>query len=117
MKISRENYDIRRKIIEFEKKTEEMHQDFYKYYNGLEQVMPNWEGLERELVLYAKRKILDLELSKNLDRVLYKFQNRKKIWLTWVEEIHHLSKEEEDEEETKEETPEKEKQVQEALNL
>jgi len=91
MKISKENYDIRSKIREFEKRTEEMHQDFYKYYNGLEPVMPNWEALERELVLYSRRKILDLELSKNLDRVLYKFQNRKKIWLTWVEEIHHMS--------------------------
>lgn len=94
MKISKENYDIRSKIIEFEQRIEEMHQDFYKYYNDLEQVMPNWERFERELVQYSRRKILDLELSKNLDRVLYKFQNRKKIWLTWAEEIHHLSKKE-----------------------
>mgnify|MGYP001056454012 CR=1 FL=1 len=31
------------------------------------------------------------ELSKQLDRLQYKFQNRKKIWLRWLEESHHLS--------------------------
>ena len=95
MRISKENYDIRSKIIDFEKRTDEMHQDFYKYYNGLEPRMPNWEGLEREVVNYSRKKILDLELSKNLDRVLYKFQNRKKIWLSWYEELQHRSKREE----------------------
>lgn len=95
MLISQENLKIRNKIIDFEKRTEEMHQDFYKYYNGLEQKMPDWEGLERELVSYSRKKILDLELAKNLDRVLYKFQNRKGIWLVWVEEFHHPSKKEE----------------------
>ena len=93
MLLSKDNYEVRNKILELEQKIEEMHQDFYKYYYGVEQKMPNWEGLERELVLYSRRKILDLELSKNMDRVLFKFQNRKKIWLTWVEELHHTSKE------------------------
>ncbi|MDB9823167.1 hypothetical protein OAC89_05650 [Deltaproteobacteria bacterium] len=113
MRISKENYDIRSKLLEFEQRTEEMHQDFYKYLNGLEQVMPNWEGLEKELVLYSRRKILDLELSKNLDRVLYKFQNRKKIWLAWVEELHHLSKKEE---ETNGEAEEEEDHTEEVLS-
>ena len=28
------------------------------------------------------------ELSKHLERIMFKFQNRKKIWLNWVEEVH-----------------------------
>ena len=108
MRISRENYDIRRKITEFENRTDEMHKDFYKYYNGIEPKMPDWEGFERELVNYSRRKITDLELSKNLDRVLYKFQNRKKIWITWHNELHHRSKKEEDASE--EEIPEVDEQ-------
>jgi hypothetical protein len=92
MLLSKENYEIRNKIMEFDQKIEEMHQDFYKYYYGVETKMPNWEALERELILYSRRGIPDLELSKNMDRVLLKFQNRKKIWLVWVEESHHTSK-------------------------
>jgi len=114
MKISKENYDIRSKLMEFEKRTEEMHQDFYKYYSGLEPVMPGWEALERELVLYSRRKILDLELSKNMDRVLYKFQNRKKIWLTWVEEVHHASQKDE---EAKDKATKEEDQEEEAVSI
>ena len=92
MQISKENYDIRNKIFEFEKRTDEMHQDFYKYVNGIEQKMPDWEGLERDMILFSRKKIFDLGLSKNLDRVLYKFQNRKKIWLAWAEDWHHGKK-------------------------
>lgn len=92
MLVSKENYEIRNRLMEFDQKIEEMHQDFYKYYYGVEQKMPDWQGLERELVLYSRRKILDFELSRNLDRLLFKFQTRKKIWLTWVEESHHVSK-------------------------
>ena len=91
MLISKENLEIRNRILGFEKRIEEMHTDFYSYYNDLEQKMPDYEGFERELILYSRKKISDLELSKNLDRVLYKFQNRKKIWLAWVEEVHHRS--------------------------
>ncbi|MFC1820868.1 hypothetical protein ACFLZG_07295 [Thermodesulfobacteriota bacterium] len=92
MLISQENYEIRNRVIGFEKRIEEMHMDFYNYYNGLEQKMPDWEGFERELILYSRKRISDLELSKNLDRILYKFQNRKKIWLKWAAELHHISK-------------------------
>jgi len=95
MLISKENYEIRRKIFEFEKRTDDMHLDFYKFYHGAEQKAPDWEILEKEMINYARKKIHDLELSKNLDRVLYKFQNRKKIWLQWFEESHHRAKEEE----------------------
>jgi len=98
MKISKENYDIRRDLQRFDKRIEDMHQDFYMYYNGIEKTLPDWEGLERELLLYVKKRILDRELSSNMDRILYKFQNRKKIWLNWVEEYHHkLDKKEEKE--------------------
>ncbi len=97
MEISQQNYEIRNRIMGFEQRIDEMHQAFYKFYNGLEPLMPDWESLERELVLYSRRKILDLELSKNLDRVLYKFQNRKKIWLKWAEEVDHMRKDEESE--------------------
>jgi hypothetical protein len=97
MEVSQENYEIRKKIMGFEQRIEEMQQAFYKFYNGLDPLMPNWERLERELVSYSRRKILDLELSKNLDRVLYKFQNRKKIWLKWAEEVNRMRKADESE--------------------
>jgi len=89
MLLSKENYEIRNKIMEFDQKIEDMHQDFYRYYYGVEKKMPNWEAFERELLVYSQRKILDFELSRNFDRVLYKFQNRKQIWLKWIEESHH----------------------------
>ncbi|MFC1891018.1 hypothetical protein ACFLZT_01330 [Thermodesulfobacteriota bacterium] len=57
--------------------------------------MPGWENFDRELLDFSRRKIGDLELSKNLDRILYKYQNRKKIWMTWAEEIRHVPKQKE----------------------
>jgi len=92
MLLSKENYEIKNKLMEFEQKIEDMHQDFYRYYYGTEKKMPNWEAFERELLNYSRRKILDFELSRNFDRILYKFQNRKQIWLKWIEESHHVSK-------------------------
>jgi hypothetical protein len=49
--------------------------------------MPDWEKLERDLLVFSRRKLFDLELSKHLERVLYKFQTRKRIWLKWAEEF------------------------------
>ncbi len=92
MLISKNNLEVRNKIVEFDKRIEDMHVEFYKYHVDQQQKMPDWEGFERELIAYSRKKIFDLELLKGLDRVLYKFQNRKKIWLTWVEESHHISK-------------------------
>ena len=89
MLISNENIDIKNKIYDFEKRIEDMHLEFYKYYTGEEYRLPEFEKLEREILLFSKKKIIDIELSKNLDRVLYKFQNRKRIWLSWVEESRH----------------------------
>ena len=92
MLISKENYEIRNQIWDFEKRIDNMHLDFYKYYQGVEPKMPDWEALERELISFSRKRISDLSLSKNLDRILFKFQNRKKIWLSWVEEYQHSSK-------------------------
>jgi len=87
MAISSELQETRNKIFDFEKRIEEMHLDFQKYCQGLDPKMPEHEHLERELLLFSRRKIFDLELSKQLDRILYKFQNRKRIWLRWAEEF------------------------------
>lgn len=89
MLISKEKQEIRDTILGFEKKIEEMHLGFQKYYAGEENILPDWERLEREILVFSRKKIVDLELSKQLDRVMYKFQNRKKIWVKWAEEAHH----------------------------
>jgi hypothetical protein len=88
MLISEENLKARNKIFDFEKRTEEMHLAFQKYHQRLETKRPDWEGLEKDMLVFSRKKVYDLELSKQLDRVLYKFQNRKKIWLKWIEEYH-----------------------------
>jgi len=87
MPISKELQETRSKIFEFEQRIEEMHLDFQKYCQGLDPKMPDHERLERELLFFSRRKIFDLELSKQLDRILYKFQNRRRIWLRWAEEF------------------------------
>ena len=89
MLISKEHQKTRDAIFDFEKRIDEMHLDFQKYHFGEEHKMPEWEKLERNLLLFSRKKIFDLQLSKQLDRILYKFQNRRKIWLTWAEEVHH----------------------------
>jgi len=89
MLISKEIQETRNKILDFEKRIERMHLDFQKYCHGLEPRMPDYEGLERELLFFSRRKIFDLELSTQLDRILYKFQTRKRIWIRWAEEFHH----------------------------
>lgn len=87
MAISSELQETRNKILDFERRIEEMHLDFQKYCQGLDPKKPDHERLERELLFFSRRKIFDLELSKQLDRILYKFQNRKKIWIRWAEEF------------------------------
>lgn len=91
MLVSQENLAIRNAILGFEKRIDDMHSDFMRYYQGVEQKVPEWERLEMELLQFSRKIIYDLEISKQLDRVQYKFQNRKKIWLRWLEESHHLS--------------------------
>jgi len=92
MLISDINQKIRGKLEKLEKNIEGMHFKFYEYYKGEAPTVPNWEEIERELLAFSQRTINDFQLSKNLDRILFKFQNRKKIWLTWIEEVHHMSK-------------------------
>jgi hypothetical protein len=89
MLISQENLAIRSSILDFEKRIDDMHSQFQRYSQGIEHKVPEWERLEADLLQFSRKKIYDLELSKQLDRVQYKFQNRKKIWLRWLEETHH----------------------------
>ncbi len=92
MPVSEESLKIRNTIFEFEKRIDEMQLDFQKYRQGELEKVPDWENLERELLMYSRRKILDYEISNQLDRVMFKFQNRKRIWLRWIEEFHHIPK-------------------------
>ena len=92
MSPSEESLKIRNTIFEFEQRIDEMQLEFQKYRQGELERVPNWEKLERELMMYSRRKILDYEISNQLDRVMFKFQNRKKIWLRWIEEFHHISR-------------------------
>jgi hypothetical protein len=85
MLISKDNQAIRQKVLDFERRIEEMHLNFQKYAQGIESKKPDLESMERELLGFSRRKIYDLELSKQLDRVMFKFQNRKKIWIKWAE--------------------------------
>jgi hypothetical protein len=95
MLASNENIEIRNRLADFDKRIEDMHLEFYKYYTGEERRLPDMQKFEREILVFSRKKIIDLELSKNLDSLLFKFQNRKKIWLSWVEEIRHKPKKEE----------------------
>ena len=88
MAMTKENIEIGKRILELEKQVNEMHLAFERYRQGLDQILPAWERLELDLIWYSKRRIYDLRLSNQMDRVLYKFQNRKRIWLRWVKEYH-----------------------------
>jgi len=96
MLISGENIETRNRLSDFERRIEDMHLEFYKYYTGEERRLPDMQKFERDILVFSRKKIMDLELSKNLDRVLFKFQNRKKIWLAWVEETRHKPKNKEE---------------------
>jgi hypothetical protein len=87
MLISKDNQAIRKRILDLDQRIEEMHLNFQKYSNGIEPKRPDLEMIERELLSFSRRRIFDLELSRQLDRVLFKFQNRKKMWLRWAEEF------------------------------
>lgn len=90
MLLSEDNKKKRDAIFSFEQRIETMHLEFQKYHQTESQQVPDWERLENELFRFSRTKIQDLELSNQLDRILYKFQNRKIIWLKWVEEVHRL---------------------------
>jgi hypothetical protein len=92
MSISKENLELKNRIFDLERRIEDMHLDFQKYCQGIETRMPDWEQLQRELLQFSKRKIYDMVLSRQMDRVLYKFQNRKNIWRRWVEKLQTASR-------------------------
>ena len=87
MAVADEKLEMIRVISAFESRIEEMHLKFQKYRIGQEATMPDWQRLEEELLTFSRRKIYEVVISKNLDRLLYKFQNRKKLWLNWAEEF------------------------------
>lgn len=91
MLISDEKLEIKNTIMRLDQSTDEMHMAFQKYSKGNSRRMPEWEKLERDLVSFSRKKFFDFELSQQLDRVLHKFQNRKRIWLRWVDEFHRGS--------------------------
>ncbi len=94
MLISKENRELRDAILGFERRIEAMHLDFQKYRLGEADKMPEWERLEREILMLSRRKVFDLELRNHLDRIMHKFQNRKKIWLRWAEEYQQTPRSE-----------------------
>jgi hypothetical protein len=93
MLLSKESQAARNAILDFERRIEEVHIQIQKYYQGTENRLPEWERLEMELLQFSRRKINDFEISKNLERVLFKLQNRKRIWLRWIEDAHHSARE------------------------
>lgn len=78
---------IKELLSQFESRVDQMHRDFSRYHQGYVRRLPHWEGLERELVRFSSRRMPEVELRVRLDRILYKFQNRKQIWLRWAREI------------------------------
>jgi hypothetical protein len=86
--VSQENLKFKNTIRELDRRIEAMHQAFIKYYCGDIHHVPAWEQLENELVTFSRKSVFDVELSLQLDRILHKFQNRKKIWRKWIDETH-----------------------------
>jgi hypothetical protein len=89
MLLSKEDLADRNAIFDFDRRIEEMHLQIQRYSQGAENRLPEWERLEMELLHFSRKRIKELELAKNFERIQFKFQNRKKIWLRWIEEAHH----------------------------
>ena len=87
MAVSDERSEMIRAISSFERRIEDMHLAFQKYRIGQEVNMPDWQKLEEDLLIFSRRKIYEVVISKNLDRLLFKFQTRKKLWLNWAQEF------------------------------
>ena len=82
--LSEEKLEIRNTIRDFDQQVDDMHAAFHKYHHGETKKRPDWEKLERSLLDFSRKSLIDFQLSTQLDRVLFKFQNRKKIWLGWI---------------------------------
>ena len=82
--VSDERSEILKALSSFERRIDEMHVEFQKYHHGEGNITPDWYKLEEDLLNFSRRPFYEVVISKNLDRLLYKFQNRKKLWLSWV---------------------------------
>jgi hypothetical protein len=82
--VSDERSEILRALSLFEKRIDDMHVEFQKYHHGEGNRTPDWYKLEEDLLNFSRRTFYEVVISKNLDRLLYKFQNRKKLWLSWI---------------------------------
>ena len=85
MILSEEKQKISDAILDFDRQIDQMHVQFHKYHTEETKIRPDWQRLENKLRHFSGRTLFDLQLSSQLDRILYKFQNRKKIWLSWIE--------------------------------
>ena len=85
MPISEEKQKILDTIVDFDNQIDRMHAQFHKYHTKETKIRPDWARLESKLRDFSGQKIFDVQITGQLDRVLYKFQNRKKIWLGWIE--------------------------------
>ena len=85
MALSEEKQKILDAIVDLDNQIDRMHAQFHKYHTQETKIRPDWTRLESKLRGFSRQKIFDIQISGQLDRVLYKFQNRKKIWLSWIE--------------------------------
>lgn len=88
MGISKQDPVIKNALSDFDVRIEKMHSDFTKFSREDTHRMPQWEMLESDLLNFSRKKILDSQLARQMDRILYKFQTRKQIWLKWIDERH-----------------------------
>ncbi len=88
MALTSEQARLMEAILLFERRIDHMHAQFDKYRHGEIHVLPDWQRFERRLLAFSRRRPHSLELSNQLDRVLFKFQERKRVWLRWMEEFH-----------------------------
>jgi len=91
MGIFNDQAQYREAILLFDRQIDRMHVEFDRFRRGEIHRMPDWQRLERDLLSFSRRKPSSLELSNHLDRILYKFQARKRIWRRWVELDRHES--------------------------
>jgi hypothetical protein len=75
-------------ILQFDRRIDEMHAQFDNYRHGEIHVLPDWQRFERQLLAFSRRRPHSPEVSNQLDRVLFKFQARKRVWLRWTKEFH-----------------------------
>ena len=85
MVLSEEKQKLLDTIVDLDNQIDQMHVQFHKFHTQETKIRPDWTRLESKLRSFSRKKIFDIQLSGQLDRVLFKFQNRKKIWLSWIE--------------------------------